>query len=112
VKRLGYLNAAAVPERIFHDDQHVLDLRLSVRLGPLFHFGQLQIAGLPPNLETQARKIWTLKPGDPFDYTYSDDFFRDFFRSVDGRQFKKVGASMQKGSGENVMDFVLKFEPR
>ncbi|HEX5229903.1 MAG TPA: hypothetical protein VFW44_19460 [Bryobacteraceae bacterium] len=112
VKRMGYLNAAAVPERIFHDDQHILDLKLSVRRGPLFRFGLLQIVGLPPNLEAQARKAWSLMPGDPFDYDYPRDFFRGFFRSVDSRQFKKFDFNMQKGSGENVMDFVLKFEPR
>jgi outer membrane protein assembly factor BamA len=112
VKRLGYLNAAAVPERIFNDDQHILDVKISFRLGPLFRFGQLQISGLPPNLEAQARKIWSLNPGDPFDYDYPRDFFRAFSRSVDSRQFKKFGAKMQKGSGENVMDFAVTFEPQ
>jgi outer membrane protein assembly factor BamA len=112
VKRLGYLNAAAVPEGVFHDDQHILDIKLSIRTGPLFRFGQLQIAGLPPNLEAQARKIWSLNPGDPFDYDYPRDFFPAFFRSVDSRQFKKYNVSMQKGSGQNVIDFALTFDPR
>jgi outer membrane protein assembly factor BamA len=112
VKRMGYLNAAAVPERILHDDERVLDIRLPFRLGPLYRFGQLQISGLPPNLEAQARKVWSLNPGDPFDYDYPKDFFRAFFRSVDSRQFRKFRANMQKGSGENVMDFALTFDPR
>ncbi len=112
VKRIGYLNAAASPQRILHDDTSVLDLKISVFLGPLFRFGQLQVAGLTPNLEAQARKIWTLKAGDPFDYDYPKDFFRAFFASVDSRQFNKYGLKMQKGAGENVMDFALVFEPR
>ncbi len=112
VKRTGYLNAAAKPERVFHDEQHVLDVKLSVNLGPLSRFGQLQITGLAPDLEAQARKIWTLNPGDPFDYDYPRDFFQAFFRSVDSRQFKKFNVTSQKGAGENVMDFLLSFEPR
>ena len=112
VKRMGYLNAAAKPERIFHDEQRVLDIKLSFAMGPLFKFGQLQIAGLTPTLEAQARKIWSLNPGDPFDYDYPKDFSQAFFRVVDGRQFKKFNASMRKGTGENVMDFALVFEPR
>jgi outer membrane protein assembly factor BamA len=112
LKRLGYLNAASVPERIFHDDQHILDLNVSFRLGPLYRFGQLRIVGLAPGLEAQARKIWSLNPGDPFDYDYPRDFFQAFFRSVDSRQFKRFNANFQKGSGENVMDFALSFDPR
>jgi outer membrane protein assembly factor BamA len=112
VRRLGYLRAAAKPERIFHDEQHVLDLKLSINLGTFYKFGQLQITGLTPDLEATARKTWSLNPGDPFDYDYTRDFFQAFFRSVDSRQFKKFGAKMQPGSGENVMDFALVFEPR
>ena len=112
LKRMGYLDARAVPERVFHDDRHVLDLKLSLQPGPLYRFGELQIVGLPPNLQAEARKIWNLHAGDPFDYDYPREFFQAFFRSVDRRQFNRAGASMRKGSGESVMDFVLTFEPR
>jgi len=112
VKRLGYLNAASVPERILHDDQHVLDVKVSFRLGPLFRLGQVQFVGLAPNVEEQARKIWGPKPGDPFDYEYPTDFFKAFSRTVDSRLFKRVKATMRKGSSDNVMDFVVTFEPR
>jgi len=112
VKRMGYLDASARPQRILQDDQHVLNLRISLNLGPLYHFGQLQIAGLTPTLEAQARKIWSLKPGDPFDYDYPKDFFRAFFSAVDSHQFSKYGVKMQKESGANIIDFGLAFEPR
>ncbi len=111
VKRLGYLNASAKPERIFHDEQRVLDVRLSVSLGPLYRFGQLRITGLTPELEAEARKVWSLNPGDPFNYEYPNDFSQVFFRTVGSTKFK-FKTKMQKGSGENVMDFALAFEPR
>ncbi len=111
VRRLGYLHATAKPERVFHDEQHVLDVRLSINLGPFYKFGQLRITGLTPDLEAKARKMWGLNPGDPFDYDYTRDFLQTFFRSVDSRQFKKFDVKMQPSSGENVMDFALVFEP-
>jgi outer membrane protein assembly factor BamA len=36
VRRLGYLHATAKPELIFHDDQHILDIKLSINLGPFY----------------------------------------------------------------------------
>jgi outer membrane protein assembly factor BamA len=112
VKRMGYHRASARPERILHDDQHVLDVKIRFNLGQFHTFGQLRIAGLTPNQEAQARKVWSLAPGAAFDYDYPRDFFPAFFRSVDPQQFKKFNVTMQKGSGENVMDFLLTFEPR
>jgi len=112
VRRMGYLHAAAKPERILHDDQHVLDVKIPFNLGQFYTFGQLRITGLTPNQEAQARKTWDLTPGAVFDYDYPKDFFPAFFRSVDSREFKKFNVTMQKGSGENVMDFVLTFEAR
>ncbi len=111
VKRLGYFHAAAQTERVFQDNQHILDLKISMNLGPIHKFGQLLITGLPPDLEAQARKAWSFKPGDPFDYDYPRDFFQAFFHSVDSRQFKKYSVKLQPGAGDNVMDFALIFEP-
>ncbi|HYL77710.1 MAG TPA: hypothetical protein VEU96_26080 [Bryobacteraceae bacterium] len=111
LKRTGYYDAAARPERVFHDDRHVLDLKISFYKGTLYRFGELKIAGLPPNLEAQARKIWKLRPGDPFDYDYPRDFFRDFFQAVDSRQIKSYKVAMQRAA-DNRMDFALSFEPR
>jgi outer membrane protein assembly factor BamA len=112
VRRMGYFHASAKPGRILHDEQHVLDLKVPFNLGQFYTFGQLRITGLTPKLEAEARKIWNLTPGAVFDYDYPRDFFPAFFRSVDSGQFKKFNVAMQKGSGENVMDFVLTFEPR
>ena len=110
LKRAGYLNANARPERIFHDDQYVLDLKISFLLGPLYHFGELRITGLTPPLEGRARKIWSMKSGDPFDYAYANDFLHEFIQSAETRQFRKIGSTMQKGSGDHVMDVLLTFE--
>ncbi len=112
LKRTGYFAAAAKPERVLRDDQRVLDLRISFFLGPLYRFGKLRIAGLSPGLEAQARKVWTLRPGDPFDYAYPADFFREFARSAGAWQIRKFEPAMKQGAGDYVMDFELLFEAR
>lgn len=71
VKRTGYYDAKARPERVLHDDERVLELNISFYKGPLYHFGQLRIIGLVPDLEAKARKIWKLESGSPYDYAYA-----------------------------------------
>ncbi len=68
LKRTGYFEAVGRPERVFHDETHVLDVRVIYNRGPLYHFGQLTIVGLPPNLEAKARTVWRHPPGDSHDY--------------------------------------------
>lgn len=111
VKRTGYMAAKANPERIFHDDTHVLDLRIPFTLGPLYRFGKLTVTGLPPNWEARLRKEWKLQPGDPFDFGYGGEFLNDFVRSESDRPFKRFNVKTASG-GPQLMDFELVFEPR
>ncbi len=45
VKRLGYMDAVAQPERVLDDASQTLLLRLSIRKGALYHFGQVTFSG-------------------------------------------------------------------
>lgn len=111
VKRTGYFTASAHPERIFHDGQLVLDVRIPFALGPMYRSGQLKIMGLTPEEEAKARKLWKLHPGDPYDYAYPDEFLKTFVQSVTPGQFKKFSSAAQQ-QADNVMDLTLLFEPR
>jgi outer membrane protein assembly factor BamA len=112
VKRLGYMTASVRPERILKDDQQVLDLKLSVVKGPLYRLGRVSFSGLSPDVEMQARKVWTMQPGAAYDYTYPNDFLKALSKSVDLRSFKKFDAKTKAGSGEHMMDVTLVFEAR
>jgi outer membrane protein assembly factor BamA len=111
MKRTGYFNASARPERVFHDDQLLLNVKISFFLGPLYRSGELKIIGLTPDQETKARKAWKLQPGDPYDFLYPDEFLRAFVQTLTPGQFKKYSTATQK-MPDNVMDFTLLFEPR
>ncbi len=112
LKRLGYTEAAAIPERVFHDDQRMLDLKIGYRKGPLYHLGQLRIAGLSPEMEAKARKMWKLQAGDPYDYAYPNDFLREFAKSLGRPMFKRFDVVTQKGTGDHVTDVLVSFVPR
>ena len=112
LKRTGYFEAVARPERIFHDDTSVLDLKIGFAKGPLYHFGQLHINGLNTDMDAKARKAWQKNPGDPYDYSYPNEFMQQFSKSVDLRQFKRYDVRTAKGPGDHTMDVTLVFEPR
>jgi len=112
VKRTGFFEAAASPDRSYDDAARLLNLRIRLAKGPLYHFGEVHFIGLNPELESKARGLWKAKPGDPYDYAYPNDFLQAFSRTVDLRRFRKYDATEQKGIGDHVMDVNLVFQPK
>lgn len=112
VKRSGFFEATALPDRSYDDTAHVLDLRIRMPKGPLYRIGQVRFSGLSPDLEGRAKRLWKAKPGDPYDYAYPGEFFQAFSQVVDFRNFSKFDAKTQKGAGEHVVDITVIFESR
>jgi outer membrane protein assembly factor BamA len=112
VKRTGFFQASASPDRDYDDTAHMLNLRIRVAKGPLYRFGEVRITGLSPELQERARRMWRPRPGDPYDYAYPSEFFQAFSHIVDFRNFRKFNAVAQKGTGDRVMDINLVFETR
>jgi outer membrane protein assembly factor BamA len=110
VKRTGFLDARASADRTYDDTAHMLALRVRIAKGPLYHFGEIRITGLSPDLQERARRIWQPRAGDPYDYAYTSEFFQAFSRMVDFRAFRKYDAKATKGAGDHVMDINLVFE--
>lgn len=112
VKRTGFFEASGAPTRSYDDTAHVLDLHVRISKGPLYHFGEVRFVGLSSDLQERARRMWKAKPGDNYDYEYPNEFFREFSRTVDFRNFRKFEAKTQSGAGDHVMDVSLIFEPK
>lgn len=112
LKRLGYTEARAVPERVYHDEARVMDVNISYRKGPIYHFGELRVTGLSPELEVKARGMWKLQRGDPYDYVYPHEFLREFNKSLGKLMFKRYDVATQKGTGDHVTDVSVSFVPR
>lgn len=110
VKRQGFLEALASPDRSYDDERHLLHLTVRLKKGPMFRFGQIAFHGLNAQLDAQARKLWLMKPGDPYDYAYGREFLEAFSRIVDFRRFRKYDINARKGAGDHVMDVDVVFE--
>lgn len=112
LKRTGYYQAKAVPERVFDDNKHVLSLRIAYNKGPLFRVGEVQFVGLSPDQLRMAKSAWAAHTGQPFDYQYPNAFRREFFQNVDYRSFKKYSDKIAIHRSEPVVDITMVFEPK
>ncbi len=70
----GFLKPELRVERVLHDADHQVDVVIHVETGPRFSMGKLTIVGLNLDGEAQIRRLWALKPGEPFNSTYADYF--------------------------------------
>jgi outer membrane protein insertion porin family len=73
----GYLRVAARVARDLHDQEHTVDLLVTMEPGAQFTLGKLEIAGLDIMSEPAIRKIWAIPVGRPFDPAYPDAFLKD-----------------------------------
>jgi outer membrane protein assembly factor BamA len=73
-KRDGRLHVQTQVERKINDAAKKVDLIIHVTPGPQYTFGELTIEGLDILTEPAIRKMWALKPGDPFNVEYPQHF--------------------------------------
>ncbi len=106
----GYLDATARTDRNFDDQDHVLNVKVVFRTGPLYHFGQVSFTGLPPNLESTARNTWSRSNADAYDIRYPEVFMHDFSKQADLREFKYKVESSKKANA--TVDMNLVFTPK
>jgi outer membrane protein insertion porin family len=74
VRRGGFMGVKSSLERRVNDEAKTVDLTVHIVEGPRYHFGRLSVEGLDLISEPAIRKMWSLKPGDPFNPEYPDYF--------------------------------------
>ncbi len=70
LKREGHMLSSAAIERSVDHEKKVVDLVIHVTPGPRYVFGNLAIKGLDLLTEPAIRKLWAMKPGQPFNADY------------------------------------------
>ena len=70
----GYLDVTASTDHSIDAAHWTVDAWFSVDPGPLYTFGHLEVLGLGLDGEAAIRKMWSVKPGDPFPGGYPDHF--------------------------------------
>ena len=73
----GYLRIKARVDRDIHDQEHTVDLLVTIDPGPQYTFNKLEIVGLDLTSEPAIRKAWAIKQGKPFNPEYPDSFLND-----------------------------------
>jgi outer membrane protein insertion porin family len=70
----GYLDAAVSTGRSIDNSTRTVDIWFEVDPGAVYTFGRLEVLGLGLDGEDAIRKLWSVKPGDPFPGAYPDYF--------------------------------------
>ncbi len=73
----GYMKIAYKARRALDDAKKTVDVFVDFEPGPQYKLGRLIVQGLDIETEPVIRKLFTLKPGDPYRYSYADRFLAD-----------------------------------
>ena len=74
LQKTGYMKVAASTERTVDDGKKLVDVSVTVELGPQYVFRKLIIEGLDIHSEPEIRKLWAVKMGKPFNGDYPNFF--------------------------------------
>jgi outer membrane protein insertion porin family len=107
LKRRGYLSARSVTERKIDDEKKTVSLTVEVDPGPQYKMGQLTIEGLDIQTEPEIRKMWALKPNQPFNAEYPDLFLSKMPELMDN--LGKTRAAVNPDPGTLKVDVILIF---
>jgi outer membrane protein assembly factor BamA len=109
LRREGYLGVTSKPVRLFRDDGRTVDLRIEVTKGKQFVLGALSIAGLSDRDRTRAEKLFRIKPGEPLDQPYLEDYVKQCLDFL-GNSVKSFDSKLALRGETNLVDLTLTFK--
>lgn len=109
LRRQGYLRARAVVERRILEETTTVNLTVRVEPGPRYVFGHLRIEGLDLHGEAAVRRMWTLKPGQPFDADYPDYFLARVREQAIFENLRRTRANLKPDDQSLTVDVILEF---
>lgn len=74
LKEKGHMKAGYKAARRLWEDRQAVELYVDVDPGPVYAMGRLQIKGLDLESEPVIRKLWGIKPGEPYRGGYAEAF--------------------------------------
>lgn len=85
----GYMQARITAQPQFDDQQGTVQYAFTVKEGPLYKMGKLDLSGFPDKFVNEVSTLWKLREGDPFDRSYVVRFFADprIMQMFSGKQF-------------------------
>jgi outer membrane protein assembly factor BamA len=107
-KRDGRLHVQTQVERRINDTAKKVDLIFHVTPGPQYLFGELTIQGLDILTEPAIRKMWALKPGDPFNAEYPQNFLNSVRDDLEN--LGETNAVVKADDQKRTVDVTLTFK--
>ena len=108
----GYLLAKVTSTPEMDDAQSVVSFRLNVAEGDLFRMGELEINGISADAAKKLSAQWQLKPGDAFDDSYMDRFFKTTYRDVGLPGYWKIIPKKAVDRQNKTVSVALHFVPK
>jgi len=109
LKHAGYMNVDVTTRRTVDDDKRIVALTLWVEAGTQFTMRKLTIVGLDLDGEAEVNRIWTMKPGKPFNPEYPDLFLRTIKEEGLFDNLGKTKADVKINDQEHTADVTLTF---
>ena len=107
----GYLRAKVKVDQVFNESAHTVSLTSSLQKGERYAFGKLTLAGLPPELESKVRALWTLAPGAPMNEGYVDEFIKlAFAKGGMGPEYRGVAQQLDVPPGYTTVNVQITFK--
>ncbi len=110
MRREGYMRARVALERQIRDDSKTVDLLLRIDPGSRYVFGKLAVQGLDLHGEAAVRRMWGLKPGQPFNADYPDTFLSRVREEGIFENLKKARAVIKPDHDTLTVDVTLVFQ--
>ena len=105
----GYLDASVTANRAIDDASLTVDAWFDVNPGEVYTFGKLDVIGLGLDGEAAIRKLWSVKPGDPFPGGYPDHFAQTVKTEGYFDNLGSAGATPAVNRRTHVVDVTLLF---
>jgi outer membrane protein assembly factor BamA len=113
IKRLrhnGYMRSSSKTGRKIDDQKKIVDLVVRFEPGARYMFGKLNIEGLDLIAEAGVKKLWALKPGQPFDADYPEYFLSRVREDGVFDNLGKTRSAIQVNERERTADVTLTFQ--
>ena len=110
MRHQGFLNARVTTDKKIDDAKKTVEFFLGGDGGPAYTFGKLTVNGLGLDGEAAIRKMWSVKPGDPFPEGYGDYFLSKVKEEGIFDNLGETKAKADTNADTHVVDVTLDFK--
>lgn len=110
VRHAGYLEAKVTSDRHIDDAKKTVDVDVHIDAGPQFTMGKLHVVGLDLDGEAEIIRIFTMKPGKPFNPDYPDYFLGKVREEGLFDNLAKTKSEFKTNDQDHTADVTLTFD--